>query len=118
MLRRIFPFSQRLSFPISNARPTISFPRFQSTESSDSSGKLFIGFVCKVCNGVCSHFMSKLAYTKGVVLIECKGCNNRHLIADNLNWFGEGKNIQEILAKKASSAKQLGSNEWIPEEKE
>ncbi|KAG5459291.1 MAG: DNL zinc finger-domain-containing protein [Olpidium bornovanus] len=42
--------------------------------------------------------MSKLAYTKGVVLIQCEGCSNRHLIADNLGWFRDKKvNVEDLV---------------------
>ena len=49
--------------------------------------KMIIGFTCKQCERRSHHLMSKQAYTKGVVLIECPGCSSRHLIADNLHWF-------------------------------
>ncbi len=32
--------------------------------------------------------MSRAAYTRGVVLVQCPGCDSRHLVADNLGWFG------------------------------
>jgi protein import protein ZIM17 len=31
--------------------------------------------------------------------MRCKGCSNLHLIADNIGWFGEEKNVEEILFK-------------------
>jgi hypothetical protein len=42
--------------------------------------------------------MSKSAYTRGVVLIQCPGCKNRHLIADNLGWFSsDPQNVESIV---------------------
>jgi protein import protein ZIM17 len=47
--------------------------------------------------------MSKKSYEQGVVLITCDGCKKRHLIADNLGWFGPGReNIETILREQAS----------------
>jgi protein import protein ZIM17 len=69
--------------------------------------------------------MSKLAYTKGVVIITCDGCSSKHLIADHLGWYEHGSpagTIEDILAKKGESVqKQLkviesveGMNEVVP----
>lgn len=41
-------------------------------------------FTCKKCDTRSSHALSKQAYHKGTVLIQCPGCKNRHLIADHL----------------------------------
>lgn len=49
--------------------------------------KLLIGFTCKCCQTRTHRTMSRHAYQNGIVLIECPGCQTRHLIADNLGWF-------------------------------
>ncbi|KAM0750875.1 zf-DNL-domain-containing protein [Meredithblackwellia eburnea MCA 4105] len=41
----------------------------------------------KPCGHRSSHEFSRRSYEKGIVLIECPSCMNRHLIADNLDWF-------------------------------
>lgn len=41
-------------------------------------------FTCRPCGNRSTHTVSKQAYHKGTVLIQCPGCTNRHLIADHL----------------------------------
>ncbi|ORX93772.1 zf-DNL-domain-containing protein [Basidiobolus meristosporus CBS 931.73] len=86
-------------------------------------GRLLIGFTCKVCNHRQYKFMSKMAYTKGVVLIQCDGCQNRHLIADNLGWFRDGGvNVEDLMKEQGEDIQKLTSNEgsgngmleWLP----
>ncbi|KAG0167184.1 hypothetical protein DFQ28_005680 [Apophysomyces sp. BC1034] len=95
--------------------------------SVDPKHQMLIGFTCKVCEERSHHVMSKLAYTKGVVLIQCPGCENRHLIADNLGWFRDEKTTIEDLVKEKGEAirkvvvddkgvEQPGNlMEWLPE---
>ena len=53
--------------------------------------KMQITFTCNVCDERSSRFISKQAYTEGVIIIKCPGCDNNHLIADNMGWFYDDK---------------------------
>ena len=46
--------------------------------------------------------ISKKSYETGVVLVRCP-CENLHMIADNLGWFGEEKNVVELMQKRGQS---------------
>lgn len=98
----------------------------EEDEPVDPKHQMLIGFTCKVCSERSHHVMSKLAYTKGVVLIECPGCENRHLIADNLGWFRDGKTtVEDLVKEKGEGIRKVvvdedgsehGGNlmEWLP----
>lgn len=56
--------------------------------------------------------MSRQAYEKGVVLIRCPGCQNLHLIADNLGYFGDNTNIEQIMREKGEQVTTLSGDVW------
>ncbi|BGP17845.1 hypothetical protein JCM10213_008357 [Rhodosporidiobolus nylandii] len=45
------------------------------------------GAPARQCGHRSSHEFSRRSYEKGVVIVQCPGCENRHLIADHLHWF-------------------------------
>lgn len=91
-----------------------NLPSVHNTEEPEENnksngGKMTIILTCTVCNNRFSRTFSKISYEKGIVIVECNGCNNNHLIADNLGWFPDTgyKNIEEILAAKGEKLKRI-----------
>ncbi|KAG2144590.1 DNL zinc finger-domain-containing protein [Suillus clintonianus] len=78
--------------------------------------RLGIVFTCtaEACSHRSSHTFTKRAYERGIVIVQCPGCKNRHLIADNLGWFkdstedGKLRNIEDLLSARGESV-QRGS---------
>ncbi|CAG9787613.1 unnamed protein product [Diatraea saccharalis] len=111
--------------PLSSSTPIIQSPRNFGTTSSKFNevppthlekleGKFQLMFTCKKCDTRNSKFITKLAYYKGVVIVICDGCDNKHLIADNLNWFSDmngKKNIEDIMAEKGESVQKIMSQD-------
>ena len=69
----------------------------KSTQARDTQAlgslerRLAIQFTCKVCNHRQTKTFTKHPYEKGIVIVQCDGCENNHLIADNLSWFSHVK---------------------------
>ena len=62
---------------------------------------MLLVYTCTKCDTQQARTFSKDSYTKGVVLLRCSGCDNLHLIADNLGWFEDNKtNIETIMREK------------------
>jgi hypothetical protein len=92
-------------FACSTTPPTIKLPE---------SKKMQLQYTCKVCNARNSKLISRLAYTKGVVIVKCDGCENNHLIADNLGWWPDLqekgiKNIEDIMRDKGEVVRRVGT---------
>ena len=64
-------------------------------------------YTCGKCNTRSVKSFTKDAYEKGVVIVTCGNCNARHVIADNLGWFGEEKNVEQIMAKKGVNVARI-----------
>lgn len=101
--------------PILRAPLLVPSFRYNSSKNGDHTNdktatlkvdqpQLMIAFTCNKCETRSSHTFSKQAYTKGSVLIQCPGCKNRHLIADNLKIFRDNNvNLEDILKAKGES---------------
>ncbi|XVE68847.1 hypothetical protein DITRI_Ditri09bG0102500 [Diplodiscus trichospermus] len=63
-------------------------------------------FTCKVCETRSVRTVCRESYEKGVVVVRCGGCNNLHLIADRLGWFGEPGSIEDFLAARGEEVKK------------
>eukprot|EP00956_Cyclotella_meneghiniana_P003803 scaffold4601_cov51-Cyclotella_meneghiniana.AAC.3 len=75
-----------------------------------ASRKFQLQYTCKICNTRNSIKVTRIAYRKGIVIAKCKGCDNKHLIADNLNWLsgfdydnGE-RNIEQFMENRSEES--------------
>lgn len=65
-------------------------------------------FVCKKCETRNTKKFSKRSYKEGIVIIRCDGCQNLHLIADNLGWFEDTSvNIEDLMRRKGEEIRKI-----------
>ncbi|GLJ23883.1 hypothetical protein SUGI_0453810 [Cryptomeria japonica] len=67
-------------------------------------------YTCKVCETRSVKTMSRESYENGIVIVRCSGCNNLHLIADRLGWFGEPSSVEDFLRARGEEI-QRGSQD-------
>jgi len=105
---------RQYSGPDGSGHPTDTFAKMAQeakavTQNTNQIGGPGIGpadadmaamFTCGACNVRVMKAFSRHSYEKGVVIVECPGCHNLHVLADNLGWFGEERNVEEILKAK------------------
>ncbi|XP_009790582.1 uncharacterized protein LOC107810368 [Nicotiana tabacum] len=63
-------------------------------------------FTCKVCETRTMKTTCRESYEKGVVVARCDGCNNLHLMADRLGWFGEPGSVEDFLSARGEEVKK------------
>lgn len=76
--------------------------------------KFHLVYTCKVCETRSTKTISKQAYNHGVVIVKCPGCNNNHLIADNLGWFYNDKRLVFIFYPKGDGVGVFVKHILIP----
>jgi hypothetical protein len=84
-----------------------------------SKRQLLMVFTCAKCEVRAAKAFSHVAYTSGVVLVQCPGCGGRHLIADHLGWFGSKGNIEDFAKEKGHAVVRHaadGTLELTPED--
>lgn len=67
-----------------------------------AEGNYAIFYTCNVCETKQSRSFTKKSYHQGVVIVRCEGCQNLHLIADNLKWFEDEPLNIETIAKRSN----------------
>jgi DNA-directed RNA polymerase subunit RPC12/RpoP len=74
------------------------------TEQRNHHKSLMMVYTCGQCDTRSAKTFSKQAYEHGVVIVTCPGCESKHLISDQLGWFGEqGKTIEDIARERGIS---------------
>ena len=68
-------------------------------------------FTCKLCETRNEHSISRLAYTKGTVIVTCPGCDATHLVADNLNWIEDDfGNLEKYMAEQGTPITRIAKD--------
>ena len=65
--------------------------------------QLLMMYTCGKCEVRSAKAFSKVAYTQGIVIVECPSCGARHLIADHLGWFGNKGTIEQFAEERGET---------------
>ncbi|KAH7840493.1 hypothetical protein Vadar_017634 [Vaccinium darrowii] len=97
--------SKGISNPSDDSNSAVKFNATSNLKVS-SRHDLAMIFTCKVCDTRSVKTVCRESYEKGVVVARCSGCNNLHLIADHLGWFGEPGSIEDLLAARGEEVRR------------
>ncbi|KAI0358253.1 zf-DNL-domain-containing protein [Trametes cingulata] len=97
----------------SEASPTSSEPQTHLSFKMPEQ-RLSLTFTCTVeaCHTRSTHQFTRRSYERGIVIVQCPGCKNRHLIADHLGWFKEStkdgklKTVEDLVRAKGEKVKR------------
>jgi hypothetical protein len=102
------PRSARSVHPVAAHGPRRGFSTLEAVgdafgvpATDDPHARFVVLYTCKVCETRAAKSVSRQAYTAGVVLLRCDGCQKLHLFADHLGWFDDERvDIESIMAEK------------------
>jgi len=101
---------------------SVSAAETTTTENVMANKKYAIGkvdqymaaeFKCGKCKTHNTHVFLKKSYEQGEVIVRCPGCKHLHLMADNKGWFGEAKNVEEILKAQGKPVRRMSANQVL-----
>ena len=76
------------------------------------SGEMMLAFTCNQCETRSVKRFTKRSYHHGIVIVECPGCKNKHLIADHLGWFEDGKKtVVDILRERGEEVVHIQTSD-------
>lgn len=101
--KRVSNLDERLS-PIAK-ESSVNYTAFSNLKASKRHDLAMI-FTCKVCETRSVKTLCRESYEKGVVVVRCGGCNNLHLIADRLGWFGDPGSVEDLLAARGEEVRK------------
>jgi len=110
---RLLPWSLRqVRVQFCSDKPSVTQDEAAAAAAADPPRRMAIMFTCKVCGTRSTRSFSRRAYDHGVVIVQCPGCENRHLIADRLDWFQQkdGASVEDFLAARGEQVRRLQSN--------
>ncbi|XP_073011465.1 uncharacterized protein [Typha latifolia] len=90
---------------IPTGESNVKYTAFSDLKASKRHDLAMI-FTCKVCETRSVKTLCRESYEKGVVVARCGGCNNLHLIADRLGWFGEPGSVEDLLAARGEEVRR------------
>ena len=76
--------------------------------------KLAIIFTCTVCDTRSAKKFSERSYRHGVVVVKCPGCQNHHLIADNLGFFEDDRwDVEKLAAERGDEINKVDDDNLL-----
>ncbi|CAM9655236.1 unnamed protein product [Pylaiella littoralis] len=72
--------------------------------------KITLSFTCNMCDGHSSYQINRVSFMQGIVVLWCKTCKQKHLIADNvgkLDFPEFGRNLEEFMSKEGNPVKRV-----------